>query len=495
VRPGLTVIVGFVIASSAAAIEPILVRPEVVDRLAADALSRWNAPGLAVVVVSGDGPTVAKGFGTKRHGTDDPITANTLFPLGSCTKAFTSALIARLAADGRLNWDDPVRKHLSDFHLSDPNADGLVTLRDLLTHRTGIEGHDLLWYRAPWDQDEVIRRTGKLPLTLPFRGAYHYTSLGYIAAGKAVALRAGRPWEELMRDRLTGPLGMTGAAFSTPEAAKAKDLASGHRRGPDGKPEPMPEYELPVPNPAGSLFATPRDLVGWLRFHLSGGLGPDGKRLVSAANLAETVTPHTIMRMTPEMRATYPATRQASYAMGWVVYDHRGELAIAHGGKIDGFRAQITLLPERKLGIALLNNLHDTKMNIALTNAIIDHALGLPPRDWNQHYLRVERDERDVKKAEIEARNRVRKPNTRPSLPLDSYVGRYEDAAYGTGTVKADGGRLVWEWSSFCCPLEHYQDDVFRITDGYFADALVEFAVNGGAATAVRTMGVVFGQK
>lgn len=493
----------FAIAASAvllatgcsSAADPVEVRPDEIDRLVADALTRWQMPGVAVAIVHDGRPVVLKGYGTKRIGTDEPVTADTLFPLGSCTKAFTSALIAGLVDDGRLGWDDPVRKHLPAFHLSAPNADGLVALRDLLSHRTGIEGHDLLWYRAPWDQDEVIRRTGKLPLTLPFRGAYHYTSLGYIAAGKAVAVRCEKPWDELMRERLTGPLGMTGTAFSTPEAAKCMNRAAGHKRGPDGRPEPMPEYDLPAPNPAGSLFATPRDLVSWLRFHLSSGLGPDGKRLVSASNLGETVTPQIVMRMTPEMRATYPATRQACYAMGWVAYDHRGEAVVAHGGKIDGFRAQITLLPERKLGIALLNNLHDTKMNIALTNAIIDRALGLPPRDWNEHYLGVERDERAAKRAEIEARDRARKPGTKPTLPLERYAGNYEDTAYGTGTVKVEGGRLVWEWSSFRCPLEHYQDDAFRVTDGYFADSLVEFAVNGGVATAARTMGVVFSRK
>ena len=464
------------------------VDPVVVEKLTADALKRWQVPGLAVVVVHAGRPVVVKGFGTKRVGADDPVTADTLFPLGSCTKAFTSALAAGLVDDGRLGWDDPVRKHLPDFHLSDPHADALVTVRDLLSHRTGIAGHDLLWYRAPWGQDEVIRRTSKLPLEYPFRGGYHYTSLGYIAAGKALTPRAGKPWDELVRERLTGRLGMTGVKFTSPEASKA----AGHRRSADGSPEAMSGYDLSVPNPAGSVFVTPRDLVTWLRFHLSGGLGPDGQRVVSAVNLGETKTPQTVMRMTPEMRATYPATRQASYAMGWVVYDHRGESVVAHGGKIDGFRAQVTLLPERGLGIALVNNLHDTKMNIALTNALIDHALGLPPRDWNEHYLNVERDERAEKRREVEARDRARKPGTTPTLPSAGYAGRYEDAAYGVGTVTADGGRLVWEWSGFRCPLEHYQDDVFRVMDGYFADGLVEFAVTNGACTSARTMGVVF---
>lgn len=472
-RTALVVAVGLGMAAPGSGVEPAAI-----DRLAADALCRWRVPGVAVVLVEADRPPIVKGYGTRRAGADDPVTADTLFPLGSCSKAFTSAAAAALVADGVLGWDDPVRKHLPDFHLSDPAADALVTIRDLLSHRTGIAGHDLLWYRAPWGQDEVIRRTGRLPLEYPFRGGYHYTSLGYVAAGKALARPARMPWDELVRSRVTGPLGMTGVRFALTDASVA-----GHRRAADGTPGPMPAYDLSVPNPAGSVFATPRDLAAWLRFHLADGTGPA---------LAETKTPQTVMRMTPEMRATYPATRQAGYAMGWVVYDHRGELVVAHGGKIDGFRAQVTLLPERKLGIALLNNLHDTKMNVALTNELIDLALGLPLRDWHEHYLNVERDERAEKRREIEARDRLRKPGTTPTLPLSGYAGRYEDAAYGVGTVVVEGGRLRWEWSGFRCQLEHYQDDVFRVVDGYFADALVEFAVANGSGTAVRTMGRVF---
>ncbi len=468
--------------------------PAVVDRLAGEALKRWQVPGVAVVIVRGGETVHLKGYGTKRLGADDPVTPDTLFPLASCTKAFTSALAAMLVDDGKVGWDDPVRRHLPAFHLSDPNADALVTVRDLLGHRTGVEGNDLIWYRAPWGVDEVVRRIPHVPLTVPFR-QYSYNSLMYMAAGRALAARAGKPWETMVRDRICTPLGMAGVAVTSAEAEKAADRASGHRRTKAGAVEPMPAYPMPEPNPAGSLHATARDLAAWLKFQLADGVTAGGRRLVSAANLSETKTPQTVMRKDEAVGPIYPDSVQVSYAMGWVVYDHRGHKVVAHGGIIDGFRVQVTLLPDDKLGFALLNNLHRTKMNIALGNALIDHLLGLEPKDWNGYFQKVEKDEADAKQAEIDRRNRARRPGTSPSAPLDRYAGEYRNPAYGTGKVAVRDGRLVWEWSSFRCPLEHFEDDAFRVTGGYFEDELIEFAVANGRPVALRAMGVAFERK
>jgi CubicO group peptidase (beta-lactamase class C family) len=479
------------VASTASA---VAADPAAVDRITTAALDRWSVPGVAVVIVRGDEVVHLKGYGTKRLGEDDPVTPDTLFPLASCTKAFTSTLFAMLADEGKITWDDPVRRHLSHFRLSDPRADALVTLRDLLTHRTGVAGHDLIWYRAPWGVDEVVRRIAQVPVTGQFRGEYHYTSLMYMAAGKAAAARTGTPWESLVRDRICGPLGMKDVAFTSAEAEKSTDRASGHRRTRSGVVEPMPAYVIAEPNAAGSMHATARDLAAWLKFHLADG-AVGGKQLVSVKNLAETRAPHTVMRKDETVGPIYPNSHQVSYAMGWVVYDHRGKLVVAHGGIIDGFRAQVTLLPDEKIGFALLNNLHDTKMNIALGNALIDHLLGLEPRDWNTYFLKVEQDESEAKRAEIDRRNAARRPGTTPGAPLDRYVGEYHNPAYGTGRVIQRSGRLVWEWSSFQSPLEHFQNDEFQIAEGYFESQLVEFAVVNGRPAALRAMGVVFERK
>ncbi|HJZ54441.1 MAG TPA: serine hydrolase [Gemmataceae bacterium] len=468
--------------------------PAAIDQLVTDTLQAWDAPGAAVVVVRGDQVLILKGYGRKQLDRPDPITPDTVFPLASCTKAFTSALIATLADEGEVRWDDPVRKHLPTFHLSDPNADALVSVRDLLSHRTGIGTHDLLWYRAAWGIDEVIERAGRLPLEYPFRGGFAYSSLMYLAAGRVAEHGGGQPWEKLVRTRLTDPLGMKGVCFTTRDIPDAQ-RPSGHRLGKDGKIAVMPWYEFAEANPAISLNATARDLSMWLRFHLAGGKTVDGRRLVSERNLRETRTPQTIIRMEGNARRMNPDTTQMSYAMGWVVLDHRGKLVAAHGGILDGFRLQLTLLPEEKLAFAVLTNLHETRMTQALSNTLIDRYCGLSERDWNGFFRKIVADDEAEDRAAIEARNKARNPDRKPSLTLEGFAGSYRHPAYGTAKVTAEGGKLVLEWSSFRCPLEHFEGDVFRVTEGFFDDQLVEFTLKQGQPASVRFANVLFERK
>jgi CubicO group peptidase (beta-lactamase class C family) len=469
--------------------------PPVADKLVTEALRAWDVPGAAVAVVRGEDDLLLKGFGVRRRGEPAPVTADTVFPLASCTKAFTTTLLAMLVDDGTLTWDDPVRKWLPEFRLSDPHAAALLTVRDLLCHRCGLAGHDLLWYRAPWGIDEVLRRATALPLQYPFRGGYRYSSVPFLAAGRVIEKAARQPWDKLVRRRLCEPLGMTATTLTTTALAAAADRASGHRLTKGGSVEVMPPYELPEANPAGSVNSTARDLAAWLKFHLSEGIAPDGRRLVSVANLAETKTPHNVVRLEGPVKAQCPDTVQVSYGLGWLIYDHRGKKVISHGGMIDGFRVQITLLPGENLGIAVLANLHDTRMNAALTNALIDLYCGLPARDWNAYYRKVTADEAAARQAAVAARDKARDPLRPPSIPLSDFAGTYTHPAYGLATVTPRDGHLELAWSSFRCRLEHYSGDTFRVVDGFFDDQLVPFTVVQSKATAVQFAGQRFERK
>ena len=171
---------------------------------------------------------------------------------------------------------------------------------------------------------------------------------------------------------------MTGVTFTTTSIPKDADRASGHVLSKMGQVEPMAEYEIKEPNPSGSVNATPRDLAAWLKFHLAQGVGPDGRRLVSVKNLVETHTPQNLIPMRGSAKELNPETVQLTYAMGWLSYDYRGKRVISHGGMIDGFRVQLTFLPDDDLGFAVLANLHDTRMTLALTNSLIDLYCGTP---------------------------------------------------------------------------------------------------------------------
>ncbi len=468
---------------------------EAVDKDVEAARKAWGVPGVAVVIVK-DGEVVhSKGYGHRTLSTkgakDEPVTADTLFPLGSCTKAFTAAAIAALADDGKMDWDDPVRKHLPTFHLPDEAADHLLSLRDLLSHRSGIGTHDLLWYRATWDTDEIVRKVAKLPLTGPFRGGYQYSTPAVVVAGKAAENRFGGTWEELVASKLTTPLGMAkGVAFTTKQAAKFKDRAGGYAAGttPAPAPAPLPEHEMAEANPAGSMHATPTAFGQWLLFHLNDGkVGTE--QVISAKQLGECKQPHTPIRLEGLTKRQHPGTTQMDYAMGWVLTSYRGEVVVAHGGLIDGFRVLAVLLPERKAGFAIFANRHLTRLNPALGNALTDRLCGLPAKDWNAEYAKIEAaDQADLKAAKAERE----KTRAKETPPAEGLAGKFSHPAYGNAELVL-GDKPEWRFSSFKVPLTHWGANIYQATDWPFEDALLD--AKAGNEGWVRFAGIEFRRK
>lgn len=445
------------------------------DRIADEALRTWGVPGVAIVVVTPDRVLWQKGYGRRDVATDRPVTADTVFPLASCSKAFTTALAAMLIDEGKLGWDDPVRKHLPEFHLADAFADSGATLRDLFSHRTGLASHDFLWYRAPWPLTDIVRRAGLLPLEKPFRTAFQYQSVMYTAGGFAVARAGGDSWEALVRRRVFEPLGMSTARCTTPTAEQNPDRATPYRADREGKLHAIPWYVQSEPNPAGSIHVSARDLAAWLKFQLTG--TADGRRLVSVAALDETHRPQMVIGMDDAARAANPDTVQLSYGLGWVVQDYRGHTVIAHGGVIDGFRTHIALLPRDGIAFAVLSNRHLTRLNLALANNLTDRLLGLPPRDWDTFYRDLTRREDGAKRDARRQRDAERRPDQRPSRPIADYAGEYDHPAYGRATVTIEGGSLKWGWSSFRGDLTQHHGDVFELANEYLEDPLIDFHV------------------
>jgi CubicO group peptidase (beta-lactamase class C family) len=477
-----------------------------IDRTVQEAMRYWQVPGVAVAIVRDDAVIYLKGFGVKEIGKKNPVTPDTLFPLASCTKAFTTTAMAILVDEGKMGWDDPVRKHVEFFHLSDPSADALVTLRDLVSHRTGVGSHELLWYRSPWSQEEIIRRIGKVKLDYPFRSTFHYQTTMFTTAGWAVSKASKSTWPDFVQKQILNPLEMNHTNFTTTVTLKSPDHASPHtwrarepasdsRRpdalaggltslNPGGKLQVIPWYEIDKPEPAGSVNSCARDLAQWVRFQLGDG-SFKGKRLVSAKNLGETHTPQTIIRLEGNVRDMNPDTLQISYGMGWVIQDYRGQLLVSHAGAIDGFRAHLILVPKAKLGIVLLNNLDHTQMNLALSNTLIDQLLGLPKKDWNAYVGEQVRKQEAAAQARYRERQASRKSGTKPSRELSAYAGTYEEPAYGTATISLENGSLVWKWSTFADELEHFQDDTFTIQNLLLGNPRVTFTVgpDGDVAT------------
>jgi CubicO group peptidase (beta-lactamase class C family) len=289
---------------------------------------------------------------------------------------------------------------------------------------------------------------------------------------------------------------MSATFLTGPEAAKSADRAVGHRKDRDGKIELTPEYPVPEPNPAGSIHTTARDLAKWLQFQVGEGDGTwRGKRIVSEAGLRETQKPQTIIPLEGVAKSMNPRTHFLNYAMGWVVQDYRGVKILSHAGWIDGFRAQLTLIPEKKIGFAILANLHGTRMNLAASNRLIDLLLNFPATDWNAYYGDLMRAEEQTAQRSRADRDKGRNPEMKPTLALAEYAGEYEHPAYGTCKVTLEKGRLRWEWSTFRKELNPYRGDVFEIEDEILRDPLVSFAVQHGRATKLLALDVEFTRK
>jgi CubicO group peptidase (beta-lactamase class C family) len=446
-----------------------------VERMLVDALAQWRVPGLAAVIVHDDRVIFLKGFGVRELGKAAPVTPDTIFPLASCTKPFTTLALAMLADEEKLAWDDPVRRHVPFFRLADPLADGQVTLRDLVCHRTGIAPHELLWYRAPWPLEERIRKVGRLELEKPFRTTFQYQTVMFGTAGLAAGRAAGTTWDELVQRRILDALGMKTASAHFPGAAAGLELASPHRKDEAGTVRLIPRYPLEQPDPAGTVHACVRDLAAFLRFQLGDGTW-QGRRLVSAKNLAETQTAHILLRLEGYARTMNPDTHFLGYGLGWIVQDYRGKRILMHGGAIDGFRAHFTLVPEARLGIALLNNLDGCFLNLALSNQLLDLYYGLPARDWSAYFLKMHADDQRYDR-ERARRLRAEDKGTPPPLPLANYVGTYRDSAYGDGEIRLEAGRLSWHWGALVLPLEPFNGNTFLVNTAPLVDALFTFGV------------------
>lgn len=448
-----------------------------VDRLMNDTIQRWEVPGAAIAIVQNDRVVYVKGYGTK-DGTH-PVTPDTLFQIASCSKAFTSTALAMLASDGKLSFDDPVRKHVPYFRMADMCADSQVTLRDIVSHRTGLPRRDELWDDTPLTREDVVRRMGMLSLEKPFRTSYGYHNIMFITAGEAVTHTSGMSWDDFVRTRIFQLLGMTHTVISDAEWNASTDRAMGYRW--DAKKARI-EVQQPIDTTTigagGAIKSSARDMANWVRFQLANGTF-DGRKLVDPDQLAETKTPHTVIRLTENTGAVNPETSVLTYAMGWNVQDYRGETLIAHGGALNGFRTHVALLPKRNTGFVVFINAGRGWSLFALRNTLIDMLIGGPSKDWNAYYLALDR-ELEPKAAKTKAeRLAKRDPNAPPSRPLADYAGEYTNEAYGPVKISLVDGGLVLQWIRIIAPLTHYQYDVFDAEEKEHAlEETVTFALD-----------------
>lgn len=425
------------------------------------AMKDWGVPGVAVAVVKDDSVVHARGYGVRELGRPEPVDERTIFAIGSSSKAFTSAALAILVDEGRVAWDDPVTKHLPGFQLYDPYVTRELTVRDLLTHRSGLPRADRIWYATDFDREEVLRRVRFVRPSWSFRSTYGYQNIMFLAAGQIVEAVTGMTWDDFVAQRLFEPLGMRTSSTSIHVLRDLPNVATPHGRI-DGTVRPIAWRNIDNIAPAGSINSSALEMAEWVRLQLGEGVHR-GRRLISEEAVREMHTPQTIMRMSPEQRKLFPETNFTTYGLAWFVRDYRGRKLVGHGGAIDGMRAEVMMVPEERLGVVVLTNLGGTSFPDAIVYRILDHYLDGPNKDWSQLFLASFRETQERAAARRKEIEDARVTGTRPSLPLAGYAGTYADSAYGEIRITEEDGRLVARaGSNFTADLEHWHFDVFQ---------------------------------
>jgi CubicO group peptidase (beta-lactamase class C family) len=450
------------------------------DEYVNKAIRDWEVPGVAIAVVKDDQVVFAKGYGLKKLGDPAPVDERTLFAIGSSSKAFTAAAVAMLVDEGKLKWDDPATKYLPGFELYDPYVTRELTVRDLLSHRSGLERGDLLWYGTEYNRDEILRRARFLKPTWSLRSTFGYQNLMYLAAGQLIARVSGKSWDEFIRQRILTPLGMTASGTSIRDFKEADNVASPHGKLED-KVALIQWRNIDNIAPAGSINSNVVDVAQWVRLQLGQGTF-EKKTLISSGAVKEMHTSQTVMRVEPPYSFFYPEAHFLNYGLGWFLSDYRGRKLVEHGGAIDGMRAQVALMPEEKLGLVVLTNRGGTLLPVALMYRILDAYMGAAqPRDWSAELLKTMKSLEAQGEAAAKKLEADRVPDTKPTHAFEKYAGTYENDLYGALKVTLENGRLNLRFGpAFTGELEHWHYDTFRakFRGAGVTTAYITFALN-----------------
>ena len=430
------------------------------DGYVAQAMKEWKVPGLAIAIVKNDSIVMMKGYGTRTMNKAETVDEHTMFAIGSASKAFTATLAAMMVDAGTMRWDDPATKYLPDLQLFDPYVSRELTLRDLLTHRSGLARGDLVWYAGGYDRDEVLRRVRFLKPTWSARSHFGYQNVMYLAAGQAVAKTAGKSWDDLVRERIFLPLDMRESNTSV-RALEKTNVATPHSDINDTL-RVLPWHNIDNIGPAGSINSNVFDMIKWVRFQLDGGKA-NGKSLVAASALGETHTPQMIIPLGADAKSFNPYTHLQAYGMGWFLQDYRGRQLDQHGGNIDGMSALVAVMPEEKLGMVILTNANGSPAPALVMYRALDALLGAPQRDWLAEQKKISDKARAMAKDAEQKRIAARVPNTTPSLALDKYAGEYADSLYGDIVFRMKNGTLMMNYGNAIeATLVHWHYDTFE---------------------------------
>ena len=432
---------------------------EDLDAVVQQALQDFNIPGLALGIVVDGHVVLAKGYGFREMELKQSVTPNTVFAIGSCTKAFTTFAMGILMEEGKLNWDQPVLDILPEFRVWDQHATENLTLRDLITHRSGLPRHDYMWYNSSFSREELLKRLRYLEPACDIRERYNYNNLMYMTAGLAMERVAKKNWEEIVSEKILKPLEMNSTSFFIADVQKMSDFAFPHFER-NGQLKRVPFRDFSKIGPGGSVNSNVNDLMHWLQMLLASGVYKN-TALVSPAMIQEIEAPSVIV-------SGYPDNKEAilsAYGLGWRISSYRGHYHLSHDGGVDGFTASVSLLPQDKIGVVLLVNKNLSNLPYHLSLEILDRILEVPSHPWLQEALEQMQRSRKTAADNKQHDDIHRKKGTTPSHLLEEFAGDYEHPGYGNLHIEVKDEKLHSIFNGITSVLNHWHYDVFSVAE------------------------------
>ncbi len=424
-------------------------------------LEATKAPSFAVAVVKGDEVIYSDAFGYRDYENKIEADANTLYAIGSCSKAFTSAILGQLRHEGELSFEDNPMEYIPELKFYNDELTTQVTINDMMCHRTGLPRHDFAWYLFPTnDKDSLIT---KIQYQEPFTGvreSWYYNNFMFLVQGVIAEKITGKSWEDNIRERFFKTLDMNRSNVTIQEMKDAFNAAYGYELEDDDSISKMDYYDIAAMNPAGSINSSVNDMTKWIKIWLNGGK-MDSTQIIPKSYITEAISSQMVVSgALPD--AEFPDIFMANYGYAWFMNSYKGHYRVQHGGNIDGFSANVALYPSDSIGIIVLTNQNGSSVPSLVRNTIADRLLGVDQTDWAQDYLDDIAKSEEASEESNEAKETGKVENTRPSHSAVEYTGDYNHPGYGTFNIRINNDSLFADFKLRTVYLKHYHYDIYE---------------------------------
>jgi CubicO group peptidase (beta-lactamase class C family) len=437
------------------------------DAYMAKTLKDWNAPGVGVGIVVNDKLVFAKGYGYRDYEKKLPFTPATMSPIASNTKLFTAIAAGMLVEEGKLTWDKPVRQSAPTIRFYNDQLNDTVTLRDMLSHRTGITRHDLIWYKSDFTRKELFEKLVYLEPQEPMRETFLYNNLMFAAVGYLIELQSGKTWEQFVREKILNPLQMSSTSYTIADMLKQPEFGVGFTE----KRDSFDLYRIPYYEdiagvaPCGAIVSNIEDMSHWLIALMNEGKY-GGKQVLPPEVLKATLQPAIALPNAALETRGWSEMLNAAYGMGRETASYRGHLITLHGGDLPGFHTQVSFMPQDHIGVIVfvIGNHSQPLYNIVSYN-VYERLLGMDLTPWSERQLEIRLKN---KKAGTQARTKAdvgRVPGTEPSHPLPDYAGAYENQAYGLMKIGLKDNKLQFDFHKMQFAMTRFHYDRFDTPD------------------------------